>query len=68
MLDAFIPGMLNTFAVDGVIYGIPVRMGGDVITYREDVLEELGVDPASLRTWEDIYQLALRLTDKDNSK
>lgn len=68
MLDAFIPGMLNTFAVDGVIYGIPVRMGGDVITYREDVLEELGVDPTSLRTWEDVYQLALKMTDKENSK
>lgn len=68
MLDAFIPGMLNTFAENGVIYGVPVRMGGDVITYRRDVLESLGVDPASLKTWEDVYQLALRMTDKENSQ
>lgn len=68
MLDAFIPGMLNTFAENGVVYGVPVRMGGDVITYRRDVLESLGVDPASLKTWEDVYQLALRMTDKENSQ
>ena len=68
MLDAFIPGMLNTFAEDGVVYGVPVRMGGDVITYRSDVAEDLGVDPASLKTWEDVYQLALRMTDKENGQ
>ena len=67
-LDAFIPGMLNTFAIDGVNYGIPVRMGGDIIAYRRDVVEALGVDPASLKTWEDVYQLALKMTDKANGK
>lgn len=67
-LNAFIPGMLNTFAIDGVNYGIPVRMGGDIITYRRDVVEALGVDPASLKTWEDVYQLALKMTDKANGK
>lgn len=68
MSDSFIPGMLNTFAVDGVVYGVPVRMGGDVITYRRDVMETLGVDPSSLKTWEDVYQLALKMTDKENSQ
>lgn len=68
MSDSFIPGMLNTFAVDGVVYGVPVRMGGDVITYRRDVMETLGIDPSSLKTWEDVYQLALKMTDKENSQ
>ncbi|MDO4484902.1 MAG: extracellular solute-binding protein [Clostridia bacterium] len=67
-LSAFIPGMLNTFAIDGVNYGIPVRMGGDIIAYRRDVVEALGVDPASLKTWEDVYQLALKMTDRENGK
>jgi multiple sugar transport system substrate-binding protein len=68
MLDAFVPGMLQTFTVDGNVYGIPVRMGGDVITYRSDVLKALNVDPASLKTWEDVYQVALKMTDKANSQ
>lgn len=67
-LGAFIPGMLETFSADEQIFGIPVRMGGDVITYRTDKLVEAGIDPAGLKTWEDIYQAALKLTDKANGK
>ncbi len=67
-LGAFIPGMLETFSADGEVYGIPVRMGGDVITYRSDLLEEAGIDPTSLETWEDIYEASLKLTDKDNGQ
>lgn len=68
MLDAFIPGMLDTFKVDGTVYGIPVRMGGDVVTYRKDAVEAAGIDLSAAKTWEDIYQAALKLTDKANGK
>ncbi len=67
-LDAFIPGMLNTFVDDGLVYGVPVRMGGDVVTYRKDALESAGIDPESMKSWEDLYQAALALTDKENGK
>lgn len=68
LLDAFVPGMLGTFVADEVVYGLPVRMGGDVVAYREDLLADAGIDPATLTTWEDVYQAALKLTDKENSR
>lgn len=67
-LDKFIPGMLNTFSSDGNIYGIPVRMGGDVVTYRQDVFDAAGVDINNVKTFDDLYQVALSLTDKENGK
>ena len=67
-LGAFVPGMLDTFTADGNIYGIPVRMGSDVITYRKDIFAEKGIDINTIKTWEDLYNVAVSLTDKENSK
>lgn len=67
-LSAFVPGMLDTFSADGNVYGIPVRMGSDVITYRRDIFEANNIDINSIKTWEDLYQVALSLTDKENNK
>jgi multiple sugar transport system substrate-binding protein len=67
----FIVSMLETFrwpqTANGKQLGIPVRMGGEVIAYREDILREKGIDPLSLRTWEDIYAVCQKLTDKNNN-
>jgi len=67
----FIPSMLNTFrwpqGSTGKHYGIPVRMGGDVIAYREDVLKAANSGPMSLKTWEDIYEAGKKLTNKDQN-
>jgi ABC-type glycerol-3-phosphate transport system substrate-binding protein len=69
--DEFIPSMLGTFkwpsGKSGRQYGIPVRMGGEVIIYRGDVFKANGIDPMKLKTWEDIYAAAQKLTDKDKN-
>ncbi len=68
--DKFIPSMLGTFRTssdkNGKQYGIPVRMGGEVIVYREDVFKAAGIDPLKLRTWDDIYAAGLKVTNKGN--
>jgi len=65
--ENFIPSMLGTFRTPGAggrQYGIPVRMGGEVIVYREDVFKAAGIDPLKLRTWEDLYAAGQKVTDK----
>lgn len=66
--DEFIPSMLGTFRwpqnETGNVLAIPVRMGGEVIVYREDVFKQAGIDPMSLRTWEDLYKAGLKLKNQ----
>jgi ABC-type glycerol-3-phosphate transport system substrate-binding protein len=66
----FIPSMLGTFRTSngksGKQYGIPVRMGGEVIVYREDVFKAAGIDPLKLKTWEDLYAAGQKVTNKGN--
>lgn len=61
-LGEFIPGMLETFESDGKVIGIPVRMGGDVVVYRKDVFASLGIVPADIQTWDDLYETAHKMT------
>lgn len=63
--NAFIPSMRESWMAGQVQYGVPVRMGGEVIVYRKDVLEAAGIDPMSLTTWEAVYAAAQKLTDAD---
>ena len=60
-LDGFVPSMLESFNYEGKQYAIPVRMGGEVIIYREDVMKEAGIDPLTLTSWEKIYEAGLKL-------
>lgn len=64
VLGRFVPSMIDPFiAPDGSVRALPVRMGGDVIMYRIDVFREHGIDPNSIRTWEDVKRVAAQITD-----
>jgi multiple sugar transport system substrate-binding protein len=67
--DAFVASMIGSFRWPpgtGDYLAVPVRMGGDVIMYREDVFAQKGVDPNGLKTWEDIYAAVKKLHDPGN--
>ncbi len=64
--EDIIPSYLNAFAKDGVQYAVPVRMGGEVIAYRTDVFEAAGIDPESMKTWDDVLAVAQKLYDPVN--
>ena len=64
-INSFMPVMIESFRWprgEGPYRIVPVRMGGDVIMYRQDVFEEEGIDPASIKTWEDFLSIAKKLT------
>lgn len=72
MLDAWPPGAAEDFYVQagwtagvdstGVHRAVPLIHGTTALYYRKDLFAEHGIDPASIRTWDDLIDVATRLT------
>lgn len=54
---------LVPISFEGATYGIPTTGGFEVLFYRADILEELGLDVPE--TWDDVYEL-LPILDRNN--
>lgn len=64
-IDDFYPGLLNYDRIDGVTYGLPVGFTTRVVYYNKDLFDESGVAyPEDGWTWDDLKQMAIKLTDK----
>lgn len=64
---AIVPSMLELFASDGQQYALPVRVGGRVLVYREDLFDAANIDGPP-QTWEEFRTIAETLTDPDASQ
>ncbi|CAA9537525.1 MAG: ABC transporter, substrate-binding protein (cluster 1, maltose/g3p/polyamine/iron) [uncultured Thermomicrobiales bacterium] len=47
--------------VDGRTYAMPWDSGPVAVFYRRDLFQQLGLDPATIATWEDYYAAATRV-------
>ncbi|GAA2873775.1 ABC transporter substrate-binding protein [Streptomyces mexicanus] len=56
---------LSVNTVDGRIYGVPWDLDPGLLWYREDLLEDAGVDPAGLKTYDDLLAAARSLKEKN---
>lgn len=56
---------LSVNTVDGRIYGVPWDLDPGLLWYREDLLEDAGVDPAGLKTYDDLLAAARALREKN---
>ncbi|GAA3117067.1 sugar ABC transporter substrate-binding protein [Nonomuraea salmonea] len=56
---------LSVNTVDGKIYGVPWDLDPGLLWYREDILEDAGVDPAGLATYDDLLAAARTVKEKD---
>ncbi len=52
LMDDFVDSRLAMWTRDGRIFGIPHDIHPVMLAYRADILDEIGVDPAELDTWE----------------
>ncbi|HIE25291.1 MAG TPA: sugar ABC transporter substrate-binding protein [Anaerolineales bacterium] len=65
--DDITPALWEASLVDGHIYGVPRRYAPQVLWYRIDRFEEVGIDPASLKTWDDFMEQGKKaLTDDEH--
>ncbi len=56
VLERFHHSAYDPFTIEGKLYALPETQSYSMLFYRKDILQSLGVDPSSLRTWKDIWQ------------
>ncbi|MGL5296703.1 MAG: extracellular solute-binding protein [Culicoidibacterales bacterium] len=54
-IDVFAPGSLMSYIVNDKVYGLPETLDFYVMFYREDILNELGIEIPS--TWDDVLEI-----------
>ncbi|QJC51500.1 extracellular solute-binding protein [Paenibacillus albicereus] len=55
VMKRFIPGAARALSYEGGIYGLPEVQNFQLLFYRTDILERLGLEPPD--TWEDVFDL-----------
>lgn len=64
--DFYVRAGFDAALRDGKRTALPLFHGASVIYYRKDMLAEAGIDPASIKTWDELREAAKKLTvDKD---
>ncbi len=56
--DKFVQSRLDIYSKDGKNYGLPFHVGASVIYYNVEILKAAGVDPYSIKTWDDYIAAA----------
>ena len=63
--------MLNAGRINGVLYSLPdIDMWANSygMAIRTDILEELNIDPAALKTWDDLHEALLKMKEAHPDK
>jgi len=60
--DDYLGQLAAIFVQDNKLYGLPKDQGALVLFVRNDLAQKAGVDPASLKTWDDWRNAAQKMT------
>ncbi|CAM5215150.1 Carbohydrate ABC transporter substrate-binding protein (CUT1 family) OS=Ureibacillus acetophenoni OX=614649 GN=SAMN05877842_12214 PE=4 SV=1 [Ureibacillus acetophenoni] len=60
--DDFVEGLLGNSYIDGNVYGLPYLRSTPIVYVNATMAEELGLDPAGPKTWEEFKQWAKAAT------
>ncbi len=63
-LDNIVQARVNVYSKDGKYYGICFHVGAEVIYYNMDIMNEAGIDPATIKTWDDFYEAGKVVLEK----
>ncbi|MBU2700000.1 multiple sugar transport system substrate-binding protein [Sporomusaceae bacterium BoRhaA] len=61
----FISAFYSQGLINGKRYALPMYGTTQVMYYNKDLLQGAQVDPKTLKTWEDVYAAAKKITKKD---
>ncbi len=61
-LKNFPESIIDGYKFKNKIYGIPVAVNASYLIYRRDLFDEAGIEPESLKTWDDFYEIGKTLT------
>jgi len=65
--DFFVRAGWDASLAHGKRYAVPLFFATTSLFYRKDQFKEAGIDPASIKTWDQLVEAATKLT-KDNDK
>lgn len=65
LMEEFVESRFGIWSRDGRIFGLPHDMHPVMLSYRADILEELGIDPEELTTWDKFVEVARNHIVKD---
>lgn len=60
----WLPAVLNFYTADGNVMAMPWYAGGAHMAYNKTILEAAGVDPASVKTWDDFMAACKTIKEK----
>lgn len=65
-LESDFPASLWGSAVgaDGGVYGLPYEVNTNVVFYREDLFEQIGVDVEAIETWDELLEAGIALQEE----
>jgi multiple sugar transport system substrate-binding protein len=66
--DDFVPAFLEQGRVDGKQYFLPMYGTTQVLYYRKDMLEQAGIRPEQLNTWEGLAEAAAKMTVREDGE
>ena len=55
--ERFYDSAIEPFEYDGGVYALPETLSYNMLFYRTDILEDLGIEPEQLTTWESIIEI-----------
>ncbi|MBQ7955625.1 MAG: extracellular solute-binding protein [Lachnospiraceae bacterium] len=55
VLDSYTESSYRQYSLDGSVYALPETMTFNVMFYREDILEQLGLEPP--QTWQELVEM-----------
>jgi arabinosaccharide transport system substrate-binding protein len=54
--DKFVQSRLDIYSKDNHLYGMPTHVGATVMYYNKKILDQAGVNPDDIKTWDDYVQ------------
>ena len=61
----YAPAVDEATGADGKLYGMPLYVDVRILFYNKTLFAEAGVDPESIKTWDDLEEAAVKLTKWD---
>jgi ABC-type glycerol-3-phosphate transport system substrate-binding protein len=62
--DQWLKSVLDLYTYDGHLIANPWYSGGAHLAYNKDILDKAGVDPASIKTWDDFMAACKTIKEK----
>ncbi|RCW76745.1 ABC transporter substrate-binding protein [Saliterribacillus persicus] len=66
-LENFVESRFEIYSKDGNYYGMPTHVGASVMYYNTEILDEAGVDPDTIVTWDDFIEAGKKVVENTDS-